>query len=330
MTGLRTLFKFWLYLALLLAAGLSHAADDFESMCAELLTSPYEVMVGEESITGSDDTFTFEDLQYGFVFEGYLASDGFLLIDAFLIDEERGIRSRQKGRHLFQRMIEHFGLNNIKGIRARWSSGVNFDAYMIGLKAGMSKEEAAFTTWTGGLAREYGFNKVGSVLKGKSPNGVVTHIIEFVRSEIPLRVIPDEFVVREKSARVFHTQAAGERFELYAELNRSNKLFISLITMDAAHGVRSATRGSELYAQMMEHFGPENIVSVLGNFYYGSNHEAYFSYKAQGYSQKEAAMMTWSGRQAAKYGFTRAMSVTETWSESEGYSGVEVEFGRGE
>lgn len=150
--------------------------------CQSLLGTQYEVLVGEEEFLGSESTFLYQDLQYGFVFEAHLVSDGFLLIDAFLIDEERGIRSQQKGRYLFKRMIEHFGVDKVTGIRARWSGGTNFDAYHEALRAGLPPEKAAFETWTGRLAVEYGFSEVASISKAVSPLELTTHIVEFVRN----------------------------------------------------------------------------------------------------------------------------------------------------
>ena len=59
----------------------------------------------------------------------------------------------------------------VNKIRGTWNPGeasdsVNFNAFYDALsKGGISEQQAAFNTWTGKRAQEYGFNKIESIEK---------------------------------------------------------------------------------------------------------------------------------------------------------------------
>ncbi|WP_131990104.1 hypothetical protein [Chthoniobacter flavus] len=54
---------------------------------------------------------------------------------------------------------------------------------------------------------------------------------------------------------------------------------------------------------MMEHFG-DNVKAIAGNWSYGDNLAAMNKLTGQGMSLEEAASQTWTGGQAAKFGFS--------------------------
>jgi RHS repeat-associated protein len=67
------------------------------------------------------------------------------------------------GGEMFEEAIKAFGLSNIKGIRGTWLGGgdlrTNFDAFQKAIKAGLTPEQAAFETFTGAMAKRFGFTK---------------------------------------------------------------------------------------------------------------------------------------------------------------------------
>lgn len=77
-------------------------------------------------------------------------------------DLETDQRSRFRGRDVFRLMVDHFGVENIDYVKARWVEGSNYDEFVSNLKR-MGKKKAAQNTWTGRRAAEYGFTRVKNV-----------------------------------------------------------------------------------------------------------------------------------------------------------------------
>lgn len=94
-------------------------------------------------------------------------------------------------------------------------------------------------------------------------------------------------------------------YSFQASLNREGTLNISAFLAFPEFGVRSHLKGSELYAEMMHHFGRDRIQRIEGKWLDGSNHTQYFAGIARGLTPEQAAIATWSGQQAARYGYSR-------------------------
>lgn len=105
-----------------------------------------------------------------FIFEGLLTPDKTLLLDVELIRSFDGVRSSVRGKDLYKEMIGYFGVDNIDMIIGDWWSGTNFQTYMTYREEGASKEQAAFATWSGRMARSFGFTKIQEVKENDIEN----------------------------------------------------------------------------------------------------------------------------------------------------------------
>ncbi len=109
---------------------------------------------------------------------GYL-DDGELNISmrTKLDDETRGAL---RGEDEFKAMLEHFG-DNVKVIRGHWTFGDNLASFNKGVRAGMSLEDAALSTWTGKQAFAAGFGKA-KIGFAQMSNGVYVDVeVRFLR-----------------------------------------------------------------------------------------------------------------------------------------------------
>nr|WP_269149150.1 hypothetical protein [Corallococcus macrosporus] len=88
----------------------------------------------------------------------------------------------------------------------------------------------------------------------------------------------------------------------------------------------SAIRGSELFREMMEHFGG-NVRAIRGNWRYGDNLGEVNTLVSQGVRLEDAVKRTWTARRAAEYGFSRAV-VTEVQGAPGAYKFIQVLFER--
>lgn len=79
-----------------------------------------------------------------------------------------------KGAEMFSEAVCAFG-QNIKAVRGRWLNrdglADNFDSYRKALAGGLTKDEAAFATFTGKMARRHGF--INAKVLGDTPEEVV-------------------------------------------------------------------------------------------------------------------------------------------------------------
>ena len=86
----------------------------------------------------------------------------------------------------------------------------------------------------------------------------------------------------------------------------------------------SAIRGTELFREMMEHFG-KNVRAIRGNWRYGDNLAEVNKLVGQNQPLEMAVTKTWTARRAAEYGFTRAV-VVESKGAPGSYSFIRVLF----
>jgi len=134
-------------------------------------------------------------------------------------------------------------------------------------------------------------------------------------------------------AREQHYALSDSRYNnLFVEGRLEGETLSLYIYTKTPSGERSPLiRGKEAFAKVMEHFGPE-VKRIKGNWTtstsekYGSdNLKTLNELTSKGISIEDAAKETWTGKQAATFGFTQ---VKKTFSEgSPGqYSLVEVLF----
>lgn len=98
----------------------------------------------------------------------------------------------------------------------------------------------------------------------------------------------------------------GFRFEANL-MSDSGIVFIEAYLNRGPLNIRSHYSGRELYTQMIQHFGVENITGISGVWVGGTNLSQYQMYRSRGDTPKQAAAKTWSGRLAAEHGFTDIM-----------------------
>lgn len=84
-------------------------------------------------------------------------------------------------------------------------------------------------------------------------------------------------------------------------------LKLNFYLVDYANHLRSKISGADGYAQIMEHFSHKPIRFIEGQWNYSDNSKEYLhNREVLGMTRSEAALNTWSGRQAQKYGFNHA------------------------
>ena len=84
----------------------------------------------------------------------------------------------------------------------------------------------------------------------------------------------------------------------------NDTLHVEARLVNKSKNVRSRLRGEELFDRAVSVFGLENIKQIEGSWYYGNNYEEYYQNSKAGMEQHQAALNTWTGRLAQKYGFT--------------------------
>jgi hypothetical protein len=84
---------------------------------------------------------------------------------------ETGERSRTlQGWRLFKAMMDWFG-NGVENIRTEWLDGTNWKQFTEATQRGLSPEEAATKTWSGGQCISFGYRKpINGVVVGDRAN----------------------------------------------------------------------------------------------------------------------------------------------------------------
>lgn len=144
--------------------------------------------------------------------------------------------------------------------------------------------------------------------------------------------------VIEMSENVFHLQQTDEgsakpfHFIARYSSDHGGSLSFDVFLVNYKMGSRSAMRGAQLYQQAVDYFADKQINRVLCSWTYSDNSREYYLNKSNGMSSEEAALNTWSGRQAQLHGFPFPI-ITYEWSPRDGElpnTQVLVEFYRTE
>jgi hypothetical protein len=88
-----------------------------------------------------------------------------------------------RGSQMFDDAINHFGLENIRAIQAKWVPAMlsNLDTFNKLVRSGMAPAEAAAATFTGKMAARYEFTKVAEVKTVGQPGSYTNVEITFTR-----------------------------------------------------------------------------------------------------------------------------------------------------
>ena len=99
------------------------------------------------------------------------------------------------------------------------------------------------------------------------------------------------------------TDSSNVRFQVYAYVE-DGLLPITLRTK-LEDGVRSTElQGAEQFRHILRHFA-SRFRAIRGNWVYGDNLKAFNTGVAEGLSWEQAALQTWTGRQALAAGYDR-------------------------
>lgn len=134
----------------------------------------------------------------------------------------------------------------------------------------------------------------------------------FVRQRSPVIVLSGEIRQSDPSqTHLFVRKDVTNDFFFSARLSEKKVLTFSTVLKLFELPVRSGLYGPRLFREMMEHFGPQNVEVIVGRWVDGTNLDNYNSAIKSGLKTTEAAQQTWTGRQAALYGFNKVRSVIE-------------------
>ena len=289
--------------------------------CAAVLINGarYQVIPANFEVTKDPTKIIIEDVDNGFEVSAVLENRN-LEIVIELVNHRHKQRSELRGSQAYAMVIEHFGLQNISVIEGIWVNGDNLKSYRQGRRAGLSRKDAAKATWSGIQAAKYGFSEVRTVFDKQDHHGSMVQV-EFVR---PLTEVQGE-VHFEKSSTVFAMRDLDFGFSFRGTL-AYGRLEITATLENELKGIRSSQHGADLYRQMIQHFGVKNIKTIAGIWTAGTNHQQYSNFIRKGLEPEEAAAQTWSGVQAAKYGFSLVtLAIGGTWSSGKKYILAEFE-----
>ena len=109
---------------------------------------------------------------------GYAQLEGDNLTLAFEVME----KNTGTGKAMFEDALKVFG-DKVKAIKGSWNKGDNFDEFVKALEGGKSKTEAAYSTFTGEMARRNGFRIINAedVVIAKNAAGKITNITPLFR-----------------------------------------------------------------------------------------------------------------------------------------------------
>ena len=137
-----------------------------------------------------------------------------------------------------------------------------------------------------------------------------TEIFSLKVSEAPIEVLfKDDVAYIVRQVR----EDSEQNFAFMAVYNSQSKsIEIRTMLVDWAHGQRSAIKGSEAYKDMMEHFSDKDVRVIRGNWSQSDNSIAYINnVRNSGMDPEQAALNTWSGKQAAAHGYGHARVIFE-------------------
>jgi len=124
--------------------------------------------------------------------------------------------------------------------------------------------------------------------------------------------------VETKTENGYTWQHQESRSLIAAELDKNGDL-----TLLVNRNEGSPLRGSEMFDKVMNHFG-DRVNSITGNFI-DDNRETFNRLTAAGADDTTAALGTWTGKQASRYGFTSVGSVLTRGGRG-AYSKIEATF----
>lgn len=150
----------------------------------------------------------------------------------------------------------------------------------------------------------------------------------FVQKKYRAPIYPGIYVIDQRQPNFYKVFDVKHDFSFLAELTSQGELELNLYLADFSNKKHSGLFGPRLYREAVEHFGVENIKTIIGKWSEGTNFEQYRRWRSQGLPPEESALKTWSGRQASFYGFRRIQKIDDQLLDEFGHPIIYVEFVR--
>lgn len=148
------------------------------------------------------------------------------------------------------------------------------------------------------------------------------------KSFLAYRVVPSEPVYDYEDDAFKVRDRLNPQFKFEGHLVSGGILFVSAHLKDPSSLTRSSLNGAELYQQMVDHIGLDRIEEIAGYWVNGDNLRAFENNLKNGMSKEEAALQTWSGQQALRFGFSEVIDVAHFLDRLGGESNVQLYFSR--
>lgn len=103
-----------------------------------------------------------------------------------------------------------------------------------------------------------------------------------------------------------------DELQIVSELEQEELWFY--VNTDDRDGNKRTVRGRMLYDLMMRHFGL-SVVAIAGFWSSGENRRIFIEALNGGATPEDAALSTWSGRQAERHGFSQVEFDWSDWPE---------------
>jgi hypothetical protein len=81
-----------------------------------------------------------------------------------------------RGQDQFNKILDHFGRDNVDAIKGNWQYDTNLNGFNDGIAQGMTPEQAAANTWTGKQAAAAGFTNVEIEQGHMNPDGTYSQV----------------------------------------------------------------------------------------------------------------------------------------------------------
>lgn len=118
-------------------------------------------------------------------------------------------------------------------------------------------------------------------------------------------------------------------FEFSAQLDQWGIFEFNAQLKNVELRTRSAYSGKKLFRRAIKHFGKRNIAGIRGSWVFGDNLISFHTnVKEKRMSPEDAARNTWTGKMAAKYGFTEVQFEKSSVVSEEGLPSIRVVFYR--
>lgn len=173
------ILSLWIALFLFFKAPLAFSKNCFEELTLLRTTlSEADIEVNRDKLR-----FIERGLPYFYFGGSFDPADRTLYLDARLRVASLDMRSVLKGKYLYDKVMQHIGIDRIRFVQGIWADGDNLKAFRANIAKGLTPEESALATWSGRQASRYGFDRVAEVFYATGDDRVNPYVfVLFERS----------------------------------------------------------------------------------------------------------------------------------------------------